>query len=192
MSHFSVAVFTTDGICSVDDLLAPYHVKAIAAVKNDATPYGELSSAIKPDPKWDWYEVGGQWEDMLILKGKQDDALVNTALVADIDFKAMEKRSASELHPYNEVISNPFPSGKYMRKCYPNEKEYIKRLTAFGTYAVVTPDGKWHEPDYEKRWLGIVDMTHRAERKWDVSYYDRFIKPALEKKWHVSIVDCHC
>jgi len=189
MSHFSVAVFTTDGVYSVDDLLTPYYEGAMDD-ENDATPDGEISSTINPDPKWDWYEIGGRWKDMLILKGKPNDAPVNTALVADIDFEAMEKRSKSELRPYEEFINNSFYNKEHMLKCYPNKKEYNERMITFNTYAVITPDGKWHEPGV-MGWFGLTEATPEAEREWDLSYFNRFLKPALEEKWHVTIVDCH-
>ena len=63
-------------------------------------------------------------------------------------------------------------------------------MTAFSTYAVVTPDGKWHAPG-KMGWWGFASETPEDEWMWENNYYDRFIKPALENNWYLTIVDCH-
>ena len=162
MGHFSVAVFTTDNRRSLAKLLAAY----------------DGNTVNNPNAKWDWYTIGGLWKDSLILKGKKKGC--DAAFVPDIDFEAMKRRAVAELRPFEKATKDSCLSEKAMRERHPTEQEYSERLPAFSTCAVITPNGRWHESD-----------TSDDLWAWDLNYYDRFIKPALENNWHMAIVDCH-
>ena len=166
MSHFAVAVFTTDKKQSIKKLLAPYK-------------YCE----------WDDYRIGGRYKDTLITKTTntlKEPKNCDAAFVSDIDFKAMRQRDIAKLRPYGKALNDIIYGRRYMRERYPTKEEYIKRETAFGTYAVITPDGEWHCPDDMDTY-----SIHEDEREWDLTYYEQFIKPALENGWYMTIVDCH-
>jgi len=192
MSHFTVAVFMPDDKQSVDDLLAPYNENISAVETEDCNP----------DAKWDYYTIGGRWHGMLTLKqgktglrdtstfGKDASKGYDAAFVSDIDFEAMKQYELSQLPPYEKEMKNPYMKEEYMRKRFPTEEDYIERMSAFHTYAVITPDGKWHAPG-NMGWFGISSETPEEERAWQFGYYDRFIKPAIENNWYVVIVDCH-
>ena len=259
MTHFTVAVFTTDDGLSVDDLLAPYdeeitvapyvsntkagliqhereliqrafdgayakwrknpakyeaecrnpeHIdylktipdrmqwtdeqvyqEAAKVYKDSLNADGDVISTYNPNSKWDWYEIGGRWKDMLILKDKSQ---CDEALVSEIDFEAIRKRDAAKLKPYKEEMKEhwSFTNEEYMRKLFRSEAEYIQLGTTFRTWAVVTPDGKWHSPG-DMYIFVMTDATPEGEREWILSYHERFIKPAIEKGWRMTIVDCH-
>ena len=184
MSHFSVAVFLPDNKHSIDSLLAPYNESLEVEAYDDDD--GERTT-YNPESKWDWYEIGGRWKDLLILKSK---LICDSALVSDIDFQTMQQRDAAELRPYEEAMTKSFMKEEYMRERFRNEEEYIKLSTVFSTYAVVTPDGEWHAMG-DMGWWGMSSETAEEEREWILAYYDRFIKPAIEKGWRMTIVDCH-
>lgn len=150
---------------------------------------GDVITTYNPDSKWDWYEVGGRWSDMLIRKGTKENC--DEAYVSDINFEVMQREAIAELQPYEKAMKNSSVLAKEeMREKYPTRKEYIKRKTAFSTYAVITPDGQWHAPG-KMGWWAISTATLEQERAWDLNYYERFIKPALENNWYLVIVDCH-
>ena len=162
MSHYAVAVFMPDDKQSVDGLLAPYDENIeVAPYKRD----GELST-YNPDSKWDWYEIGGRWQGMLILK---------------------KHANGFRGSPIFKEISKDY-DGAFVRDI--DFEAMRKREAIFSTYAVVTPDGKWHEPG-KMGWWGMPFATPKSERKWHRGYYDRFIKPAIENNWYMVIVDCH-
>ena len=273
MSHFTVAVFTRNGVDEVDDLLAPYdenisvapyvantkeqliqrerdqlqvllegpyaqwqkdpqkyeadhknpeHIAYLKSIpellarsdeqiytavierydKEEITPDGGVLSTYNPSSKWDWYQIGGRWTGMLILKEGCDGYRgspglmtepsedYDSALVSDIDFEAMWERYSKHLAPYEEAMKNGFYKEEFMREQYPSEEEYIRRQTTFSTYAVITPDGAWHAPG-DMSWWGMSSDTSAESRDWDLNYYDRFIQPAIENGWHMTIVDCH-
>ena len=162
--------------------------------QDELTPEGDLLSTYNPNSKWDWYKVGGRWEGLLIPKtrnkGAENFKKCDSAYVSDIDFEAMKRHKMAELSPYEEAMKEGFFKEKYMREMFPSEEEYIKRSTNFGTYAVITPDGIWHSPG-TMGWWGISSETSGEEREWDFKYYERFIKPAIENNWYMTIVDCH-
>ena len=197
MSHFSVAVFMADDKQSIDALLAPYDENM------EVEPYnheGSLST-YNPESKWDGYSIGGRWHGMLILKANKKGIRgtpsfqemsdgYDGAFVRDIDFEAIRKRNAAKLQPYEEAMKNSHMKEDTMRKRFPTEAEYMKRSTLFHTYATVTLDGEWHEPG-KMGWWGMPLASAKAEREWELAYYDRFIKPAIENNWYMVLVDCH-
>jgi len=158
----------------------------------DVDEDGSILSRYNPYSKWDWYEVGGRWRDMLMLKSEESDQhqFCDAAYAADIDFDAMRKKQLSNIRPYQEAMKNSFYKEEYLRELYPSEAEYHQRMTAFSTYAVITPDGEWHAPG-DMGWFGMSSETIGAKRDWEDEYYDEFIRPAIENGWYLTIVDCH-
>jgi len=168
----------------------------------EITAEGGVLSTYNPNSKWDWYQIGGRWQGMLILKnsgvGTRGSAGLMTpmtedfdaAYVSDIDFEAMRNQRLEELQPYEKAMKSGFYKEEYMRKLFPSEEEYITRKTAFSTYAVVTPDGVWHAPG-EMGWWGMSSDTVDQKRDWELNFHDSFIKPAIENGWYITIVDCH-
>jgi len=163
---------------------------------------GDIISTYNPDSKWDWYVIGGRWKGMLVLKPgklgqrgrpglltKMTDNC-DSAYVADVDFHRMRQQILQELRPYEQAMTKGNYKEEYMRERYPTEREYMQRNSSFYTFAVLTPDGTWHAPG-EMGWFGMSSAATETEREWEDTYYDRFIKPAIEKGWYMTIVDCH-
>lgn len=180
-----------------------YYKRAIEGYSADRiSPKGGLMSVYNPVSKWDWYVVGGRWIGMLILKdgckGERGEPGLMTpvsenydsALASDVDFEAISRKYAEGLQPYEQFLKNGYYTEEYMRERYPPEAEYIRRETLFQTYAVITPDGVWHAPG-EMGWWAMSSETPDQARTWQDSYYDRFIKPAIDNGWYITIVDCH-
>ena len=150
---------------------------------------GEIYSTYNPQSKWDWYEVGGRFSHL--LQCKKEIPLKDQAYALDVDFDGMKARKEKSLIPYNEFISrNTLRKPEYLREMYPDEQTYIASMTCFSTYAVITPDGEWHAPG-EMGWWGMSSDAPHERREWDLKYYERFIVPAIEHNWHITIVDCH-
>ena len=182
MSHFPVAVFHKEDQ-NIEELLAPYdenisvepyiwmdREEAITFARKrygieDATDEecwqmiaegrmtdeeGNIYSTYNPNSKWDWWEVGGRWSNMLTSK---DGEAVDSIRVGDlsISFGCKEDK--------------------------------------FSTYAVVTPDGKWHAPG-EVGWFGASSESEEELRDWQAHYRERFLDTA-DKDWILTICDCH-
>jgi len=56
--------------------------------------------------------------------------------------------------------------------------------------AVVTPDGEWYEKG-EMGWFCATSETAEESLEWDLNFYERFIKEAIEKNYYLTVVDCH-
>lgn len=149
---------------------------------------GDLTTTYNPSSKWDWYEIGGRWSSMLLGK---DGNLYDYLPADQIDFEAMRADRLASLQPYKEFIDGDHIYKKeYLLGKYPDEQTYIKKMTEFSTFAVVTPDGEWHEKG-EMGWFGCSSETADEDNEWCDGYYDAFIKPAIENGWELTIVDCH-
>lgn len=216
MSHYSVAVFTHSKSPSLEELLEPYdeniEVEPYISHSKDSPDYlenkkfwdkemidddGNLLSTYNPDSKWDWYMVGGRFSNHIKLKnGKYADS----AKVKDIDFSSDSEvynkalrfwEIAVEDAPLMDGEEKPFIFYKkeYYLERYKDKEDYAKKLSSWTTYAVLTPDGIWHEPG-QMGWWGISTASSNDEIDWDENYYERFIK-AADPEWELTIVDCH-
>lgn len=168
--------------------------------ENDIDTDGNITATYNPNGKWDWYEVGGRWSGMLILR--PDTNLCESgiiaaasqnydgALVSKIDFEKMEELMKANIAVYETAMKDSLFKESYMREKYPTPEEYYKRMATFKTYAVITQDGKWYAPG-EMGWFGISSASVDEERIWELSYKDTFIVPAIQKEHYLTIVDCH-
>ena len=121
---------------------------------------GNLLTTYNPNSKWDWYDVGGRWNGVLRIK----DEFV-----------------------YEELGEVPVEGEKYYTNSAPIG--HLDLTDFINTYAVVTPDGRWHEPG-KMGWFGISYASKEDEASWDEGFYDRFIRNA-NPEWEITIVDCH-
>jgi len=163
---------------------------------------GDLFQMVNPNAQWDDYCIGGRWHGELILKrGKtgirgipglltEPSDNYDGAYVRDINFERMRRRDRMQLSTYEEAKKESLDFGEDFLAYCRDEEDYIQRNTTFGTYAVITPDGKWHAPG-SIGWFGFSTDTAETKRAWDLEYHERFLKPALENNWYMVIVDCH-
>lgn len=153
-----------------------------------------------PNAKWDWYQIGGRWNDSIKLK---DGKVCNNAKISDIDFSIdMEvydkqirfwelyiEKQEPQTEEEKEIIRHTFYKELYYTNRFKSKEEYAESTASFSTYAVVTPDGKWHSKG-EMGWFGFSDEDEESVVKWSNLYYDTFMKPYNED-YILVIVDCH-
>ena len=150
---------------------------------------------INPDWKWDSYAIGGRWENMLRVNGKK----VNSARVKDVDFSIDEHIYQLALDEWNVLIDgkpnkpgkeyDDFPDHVDYMLSFGDKESYAKRAASFGTFAVITPDGAWHEKG-RMGWFGVSSETLEEALEWDRCYQGRYIDTA-DPEWIITIVDCH-
>jgi hypothetical protein len=90
---------------------AESQVRAAAEAAAEVLSDDELVRVVRrtnPDKKWDWYQVGGRWSGMLLLKpgavgecgepgvmgSRHKNEGVDSALKRDVDFESMQQRAA--------------------------------------------------------------------------------------------------
>lgn len=175
---------------------------------------GNLLSTYNPNSKWDWYVIGGRFSGMLKSKsGKHGEGSsfnrnprvwgeFDVARVGDIDF-SLDMNSYNKAIRWWEVVIEKQPlkvyenekdfqsyyTEKYYKEYYRDKETYAKICASCSTYAVVTPDGKWHSKG-DMFWWGISSETGNESLDWDLHYKERFIDTA-DPNWTMTIVDCH-
>lgn len=121
---------------------------------------------------------------LIVGKGKtvQNCREVSSAKVKDIRWDLIHKEIMKELRPYKKFLKESFYPEEELKRMYPTKKEYIKSFKQFYTDAVLTPDGKWHEPE--------SFVTLEKEARFRENYEEKFIKTA-NPEWQLTIVDCY-
>lgn len=175
---------------------------------------GNLLSTYNPNSKWDWYSIGGRFPGKLKAKdgnhgegsafrsNPRIDGEFDSARVGDIDF-SIDMDEYNKAIRYWEVVVEKQPLREdenkedffswyrdgYYEEYYRDKETYAKICASCNTYAVVTPDGKWHEKG-QMGWFGASSETADESLDWDLHYKERFLDTA-DPDWTLTIVDCH-
>lgn len=156
---------------------------------------GNRWSTYNPRSKWDWYVVGGRCSGCLKTK---DGKSVNSAQVGELDFSPRDEDRAAAIDFWERVVEGKEDGGEkpltlyspefYVER-YGTKENYAACKSAFSTWAVVTPNGEWHEKG-EIGWFALSNETHEEAVDWELHFRERFID-AADPDWRVTIVDCH-
>lgn len=95
-----------------------------------------------------------------------------------------------ELKDGEEKDERFFWNPKWFKRRYKDADTYIKIKEIVTFFAVINPDGKWYAPS-NMGWFACTDGKPEDELKWDLEFYDRFVKPNLDSDLICTIVDCH-
>lgn len=174
----------------------------------DTDEDGNIISTYNPNSKWDWYVVGGRWSGMLKAVGRETDEngntiftdrYVNEARISDIDFSPDTEAYAEAIREWEVLVEGDeqkpgedfcsFYKPEYYLNYYGTKEKYAEAMAAFTTYAVVTPNGLWHEKA-QMGWFGMDNSTPEGNDDWNKNYKRRFIDKA-DPNWIMTIVDCH-
>lgn len=98
--------------------------------------------------------------------------------------------NGDELKDGEEKDKYFFWSPEWYKRRYRDANTYIKinEMTTF--FAVLTPDGEWHEP-LKMGWFGCTDGEPEDELQWNLDFYENFIKPNIDSDLICTVVDCH-
>lgn len=154
-----------------------------------------------PSGKWDWYVIGGRWNNSLPKKNndnKKDnlidgyvDDINSYAQIKDLVFRRIisSKQEQEYRENYNELISKGdfFKPEYYLRK-YPNFEIFLKHKLTFSTYAVLDSNNKWHEPG-QMGWFGCSSASPEEERDFNEVFLSIMNKEDEEN--YFVLVDCH-
>lgn len=105
--RFEIAENEKD-VADVDDLHYEGNFKYGYALRKGNDDF-QVVRRTNPNKKWDWYQEGGRWDGLLLMKEKLEDGsdwFTNSALKSEIDFEEMWRRSKEEiLERYRKVIA---------------------------------------------------------------------------------------
>ena len=218
MSHFSVLVLTGEGQ-DVEGLLLPYMENCCGEPPREYMEFfedeecevdeetGRRGYWQNPNARWDWYEVGGRFRGMLRasrgsravperLGGRYPEGRYDSARVGDCDFGPDEAARAAAEEFWAQAVEGagdgaPLtlrPPEFYLRR-YGDAATFAELESAFSTWAVVTPDGEWHEQG-EMGWWGLSSETDEEALGWLRGFRGRFLDTA-DPDWTATVVDCH-
>jgi hypothetical protein len=128
---------------------------------------------------------------------------VDSAKIKDIDFSVDGKEYKKLIRFWELKVDGDAPRNEkekellkwdiYKREYYvdkyASKEEYARIESSFATYAVITPDGKWHEKG-KMGWFGFGSESDEEDKHWNKSFKEIFIDTA-DPEWTLSIVDCH-
>lgn len=159
---------------------------------------GNELSTYNPDSKWDWYSIGGRWAGLL----RTFNGCCNSTLISDLNFEIDSEEYNKYLRFWEVVVDGDiirededkeefynWYSKEWYIKTYHDKETYAKLSSSLSTYAVVTPDGVWHEKG-KMGWWGISSETPEKALDWELHFKERFIDTA-EPDWTATVVDCH-
>lgn len=178
--------------------------------KQDDYEYDENGNELttyNPNSKWDWYSIGGRWSCELKIRITEENGLGeyaesdqdefvygDVAKIKDIDF-SLDAEKYDECYEWwkNNVEAldkewDSFYKKEYYTERYEDAEEYATRNASFTTFALVTPDGEWHECG-EMGWFGCSSETPEEARTWDEQYMS-FIEN-VDPEYYFVMVDCH-
>lgn len=161
---------------------------------------GNLYYLGNKDAKWDWYEIGGRWSDML---KKLDGTRCDECEVRDLDL-SIDKDMYEKAKRFWEVVvdKQPLKDGEYAdgfvswykdsyyKDTFGDKETFAKDEASLSTFAMLL-DGKWYEQG-KMGWFGMSDTTSDSLKE-----YTKFFNKTLEelKQTHpyatVTLVDCH-
>ena len=145
-----------------------------------------------PQGKWDWWTIGGRWTNELLTKTGEK---TNEGKIADLDFSLDKKVYEESLRQWDNLVDGKdvlffmSKNKEEILKVYKTREDFARVNAIFHTYAVITPDGEWHEPG-EMCWFGITSASVKELKEWAENYQDRFLTHA-DPEWMMTIVDCH-
>lgn len=167
----------------------------------DTRPDGSVFSTYNPNAKWDWYEIGGRFSDIIPLKGGgfADEAEMSDV---DIDYRNQEEyqRALRFWQIYvdgqepvteeeREEIQHQWYNREYYIERYDNAEDYADWCSGFHFYAALLPTFKWLEPG-KMGWWGISSAEAEDEKAWHKQVRE-ILKQAQEENWYITMVDCH-
>ena len=150
---------------------------------------GRFGYMRNPNAKWDWWAVGGRWNNNLALR---DGSRANTAPILAIDLslkkeayeaamRAFEKRSADGKLDFSEPFAWELNSRSFPK--WKDADDFARAATWGGFFFVVTPDGAWHE--CAETWRIYAPEA----REWREGFAARFLEPYRD--CFLTVVDCH-
>lgn len=145
--------------------------------------YGNLLSTHNPNGKYDWYNIGGRWDNSILLK---DNTRSNFAQIKDIQFKI--NFSYVEINDIKNEYNDLIEKYKFFKYIYPIFESYLFEKKYFTTYSILNSKGEWIEPEKGVGWLKIVHSDEKINEF--INYYMDYINQENENNWLV-VVDCH-
>ena len=161
---------------------------------------GNLYCLGNKDAKWDWYQIGGRWSNML---RKSDGTRCDECEVKDLDL-SLDKDMYEKAKRFWEVVvdKQPLKDGEYAdgftswykdsyyKDTFGDKETFAKDKASLSTLAMLL-DGKWYEQG-KMGWFGMSDTTSESLQEY-TKFFNKTLEELKETHPHatVTLVDCH-
>lgn len=161
---------------------------------------GNLYYLGNKNAKWDWYEIGGRWSNML---KKLDGTRCDECEVKDLDL-SLDIELYNKAKRFWEVVVDKQPltdveipddfftmyKPKYYTEMYGDRDNFAKSRASFNTFAMLL-DGEWFEQG-KMGWFAMSDTTKESLEKF-TDFMDKTLRELKKTHPHatVTLVDCH-
>ena len=150
--------------------------------------------------KWDWYEIGGRWSNML---KKLDGTRCDECEVKDLDL-SIDKDMYEKAKRFWEVVvdKQPLKDGEYAdgftswykpsyyKDTFGDKETFAKDRASLCTLAMLL-DGEWYEQG-KMGWFGMSDTTSESLQEY-TNFFDKKLKElkVTHPNARLTLVDCH-
>lgn len=150
--------------------------------------------------KWDWYQIGGRWSNML---KKLDGTRCDECEVKDLDL-SLDTELYNKAKRFWEVVVDNQPltdverpsdfftmyKPEYYTEMYGDRDNFAKSYASFNTFAMLL-DGEWYEQG-KMGWFAMSDTTKESLEKF-TDFMDKTLRELKKTHPHatVTLVDCH-
>lgn len=150
--------------------------------------------------KWDWYQIGGRWSNVL---KKLDGTRCDECEVKDLDL-SLDTELYNKAKRFWEVVVDKQPltdverpsdfftmyKPEYYTEMYGDRDNFAKSYASFNTFAMLL-DGEWYEQG-KMGWFAMSDTTKESLEKF-TDFMDKALRELKKTHPHatVTLVDCH-
>lgn len=208
MSHYSLGVITRRPF-QIEELL--YHYSEDNATEEEIDDDGE-TRYYNPDYRFDWYQVGGRWHNMLkVSKATTERAVqgsaslvspsyerrqrgryrwVDGAPIKDILWSHLNAASTKQIKELSDDwdarTAEDTIQAQLIRHRYLTKANYIMLKNLFVPHATLVDD----QNDDVGRWFEEIDDDYESMTHYYQEFYNIISNPDYQD-YYLVIVDCH-
>lgn len=139
---------------------------------------GEVYSTYNPNSKWDWYDIGGRYRNMLLTKVDNNDTFEHNSF-----WELMAGQNVDKETPQGYK----WVDGAKIKDIDFNKIEEIEE-EPFYTWALVDESG-WYEQG-QMGWWAMNDATKESSENF-ANQFKKYIESPENQDKYMVIVDCH-
>lgn len=148
-------------------------------------------------------KLANSGEDIVFSSAGRRKGYCNAAKVKHLDFSGDDKEYKECIRFWELYVEKQKPESEeeeeltkweiykpeYYLERYKTKEQYAEAKSRFSTWAVVTPDGVWHQKG-NMGWFACSDESDDEAVAWEMNFKEKFVDTA-DPEWVAVLVDCH-
>lgn len=155
---------------------------------------GNLLSTYNPNSKWDWYAIGGRWDNgsnVIQIRDFKlyDDLDGDTVALYKKAWDSFEGKCELSKEDTNAIFGGiRLRNDKYFLDRYGTCENYIKAMSSRIPFAFVDANG-WYEKG-QMGWFGCDDATQESIENY-MEFAENYFRAEENQNKYIVWVDCH-